>query len=938
MVSSNTQNVKYVDEAEATAFELDHDKSGSSRNGDYALKASVNSTVGYLCSSSAGYGYATHHSSKSHQGAWVKFVEAPDFETLIDEVNTVLAQIGTSLGQYKVTDANAATAETAKVAMENSNTVKLNDLNTYKALLDGATLNMPVEGQYFRVAYDYGGSVGKLYMQGVASTVKGVAFTGDTDEASIWQYRDGTLYSYYAEKNLREHGNDRGLHDTKTTVEFSASPRAKGKYNVKCGSFIHANSSNGNYFTDHCSGDGGHAAHDLILEEYVFPEEDEEEVTSADALPGDGTLRFYRLAIPVTASAYTNDLESSNDKVRAFWQECEEFVNQMFVPLGFCFDVVEDEKLINVADFTIGNSGLPEIGNCTYDLNDLIGEANYDVAMWVTHRDDFEENSGLSALGGAYTSSQKGSGYAKTDKWVVAHELGHMFGAVHTLQGEGSLMDNIGEYFSYPSIKAIRNSAIGATAYNNVKVTNNAPQFDEEKMLETYRIPQGACLAIDVQATDIEEHKLMYTAIGCNSANVDNVQEGKDMKLPFASFAPQESNIISYSPVYTADVVDEDFFLMKEGTGVHKMKAGTYPLSILVNDVPNTAWSYAALAAAPFYSTYAIWETEVEIVEGNAFKATIASDKTAFTAGDKLTVEWGVNANYFTADSKVRISLSTDYGKTFKYVLAESVEALVGECTVTLPNVNIGQVDVDFTTAVRKMNGGVIKVEEIGGPAFTLTALDPNSDKGFTVTGGFDEKDVVISTLGGYEIGTFYANEPMTIPAGVTAYVATTTPVMNDTEGTITMTAIADGIIPAETGAVIRGAAGQYLFTKASTEGTAVAGNLLHGYAGTAEYAEVAFPTDGSVNYVLTVQGGKVGFFRKEAGFNVYNNKAYLNVPAAQNVRSLAIRFEGDGSTGIENSEFTIQNSEFIYDLMGRRVLNPTKGVYVVGGKKVIIK
>ena len=61
-------------------------------------------------------------------------------------------------------------------------------------------------------------------------------------------------------------------------------------------------------------------------------------------------------------------------------------------------------------------------------------------------------------------------------------------------------------------------------------------------------------------------------------------------------------------------------------------------------------------------------------------------------------------------------------------------------------------------------------------------------------------------------------------------------------------------------------------------------------------------------------------------------------MPAAQNVRSLAIRFEGDGSTGIENSEFTIQKSEFIYDLMGRRVLNPTKGVYVVGGKKVIIK
>ena len=92
--------------------------------------------------------------------------------------------------------------------------------------------------------------------------------------------------------------------------------------------------------------------------------------------------------------------------------------------------------------------------------------------------------------------------------------------------------------------------------------------------------------------------------------------------------------------------------------------------------------------------------------------------------------------------------------------------------------------------------------------------------------------------------------------------------------------------------------------------------------------------------YVLAVENEKAGFYRKEKGtFYVFNNKAYLDLTeAAQGVRSLTIRFEGDGSTGIENSEFAIQNSEFIYDLMGRRVLNPTKGVYVVGGKKVIIK
>ena len=669
----------------------------------------------------------------------------------------------------------------------------------------------------------------------------------------------------------------------------------------------------------------------ITKDHYKTPEAKEEEVVSADALPGDGTMRFYRLAIPVTKSAFENDLASNNDKVKAFWQECEDFVNKMFVPLGFCFDVVVDDKLINVTDLPVNQqNGLPEIGNCTSNLNNILGEANYDVAMWVTHRDDAEENSGLSALGGAYTSSQKGSGYAKTDKWVVAHELGHMFGAVHTLQGEGSLMDNQGEYFSYPSIKAIRNSAIGATSHNNVKVANNAPQFDEAKMQQTYRIPQGACLAIDVQATDIEEHKLMYTAIGCTSTNVDNVQEGQDLTLPFGSFAPQESNVISYAPIYTADLVYDDYFYLKEGTGIHEMEAGTYPLSILVNDVPNTAWNYAALTESPFYSTYAIWETEVQVVAGEAFKATIAGEKTNFTAGEKVTVEWGVNANYFTEDSRLRILMSDDYGKTFEYVLAESVKATDGQCIVTMPNVNIGQVEVDFSTAVRTMNGGVIKIEEIGGAAFTLTALDPSTDKGFTVDG-----NSITSYIGAYEIGTFYANDAMNIPANVKAYVATNAPVMNGDEGTITMSEL-EGVVPAKTGVVLRAAEGAYVFTKASTEGTAVDGNMLRGYAGVFEYESVVLPTDATI-YVLAVEDDKVGFYRKESNFKVYNNKAYLQVPTRSNVRSLYFNFNGN-MTGIETLQGNDQPAT-IYDLQGRRLTNSNaKGFYIINGNKVIIK
>ncbi len=817
----------------------------------------------------------------------------------------------------------------------------------------------PEAGEYIRIGYDFGGNAGVKYMQSTASGVSGkdnaLLMTDEKGEGSIFLVEEVSgnlrLKSISTGKYLKEDNSNRGLATEGANVTFTEG--ADGKIKIQATSYLHPNVSGTTYFVDRCDNDGCDQ-HNLIVEEVTLPDDggddggddsgddDNQEVTSADALPGDGILRYYRLAIPVTESAYNEDLGSNKDKVKAFWQECENFANKMFVPLGFCFDVVMDERLINVTNLPINPyNGLPEIGNCTYDLNTIIGETNYDVAMWVIHRDDFEENSGLSALNGAYTPSQKGSGYAKTDKWVVAHELGHMFGAVHTLQGEGSLMDNKGEYFSYPSIKAIRNSAKGTSSYDNVKVANNAPQFDPEKMQKTYRIPQGACLAIDVQATDIEGHKLMYSAIGCNSTNVDNVQEGQAMTLPFASFAPQESNIISYAPIYTADLFYDDYFYLKDGTGITKMDPGSYPLSILVNDVPSMAtWTYTALEEEPFYSTYAIWEAQVEIVGGEAFNAALSPAKPEYTAGETVTVTWGVNKNYFANNSNVRISLSDDYGKTFDYVLAEEVSAHAGFCTVTLPNVNVGQVDVDFTTAVRRMNGGVIKVEEIGGPAFTLTALAPTSDKGFTISGGEDAVNKVTSSISSHEIGTFYANEPMTIPAGVTAYVATTTPDIDKTEGSIVMTAITDGIIPAKTGVVIRGREGTYTFIQAKERGTEVIGNLMRGYAGTKASDFVTFPEDGSVNYVLTVKNGVAGFYKKTAGFNVANHRAYLNVPTEGKANALRIRFADDeGTTEIEGSELGAQGSELIFDITGRRIEKIVeKGMYIVNGKKVVIR
>ena len=67
-------------------------------------------------------------------------------------------------------------------------------------------------------------------------------------------------------------------------------------------------------------------------------------------------------------------------------------------------------------------------------------------------------------------------------------------------------------------------------------------------------------------------------------------------------------------------------------------------------------------------------------------------------------------------------------------------------------------------------------------------------------------------------------------------------------------------------------------------------------------------------------------------------NKVYLPVatPVGQGAPSLKFRFD---TTEIEYVDAASQHEEtIIYDLMGRRVEKMDKGIYIVNGKKVIVK
>ena len=130
--------------------------------------------------------------------------------------------------------------------------------------------------------------------------------------------------------------------------------------------------------------------------------------------------------------------------------------------------------------------------------------------------------------------------------------------------------------------------------------------------------------------------------------------------------------------------------------------------------------------------------------------------------------------------------------------------------------------------------------------------------------------------------------------------------------------------VPAGTGVVLKGTAGPVSIPVVEYTGDVIS-NLLEG---TLEETPVEAET------VYVVSGGKFMLF---AGTSIPAHKAYLPVSAiGEGAPSLSFEFD-DETTGIQNIERNINDNQY-YTLDGRRVAEPTKGLYILNGKKVVVK
>ena len=114
---------------------------------------------------------------------------------------------------------------------------------------------------------------------------------------------------------------------------------------------------------------------------------------------------------------------------------------------------------------------------------------------------------------------------------------------------------------------------------------------------------------------------------------------------------------------------------------------------------------------------------------------------------------------------------------------------------------------------------------------------------------------------------------------------------------------------------------------------------------GTLEQTTVNSTTGTMSNYKFTItEGDEAPMFYPFENNTIFSaGKAYLQIPTAwlpaTAQRSLSIRFDNGTTTDIEEIENeSVCEQNVYYDLQGRKVENPTNGIYIINGKKVFIK
>ena len=557
------------------------------------------------------------------------------------------------------------------------------------------------EGFRTFVAYHQGAFAGSISV--APSTISG----------EVWH--EGKAYFLSTEKGILKISNENS--------QFSCGTCADGHCNTDMGTTTTPKTST--------------TARGVALAEVALPSEDKR------VLYNTNVMRTYRLAMLIDYSFYKGHCRSDMNKVKAFMTEVQAGLNEVCGrEIGCQFELVNDLRLIITSkekEVYDRPSVRTVVERATGDFNSLIGEENYDAGIVFSV---YKDNRGLAHLG-EITGKLKGGCIANHEFYIILHEFGHLLGSAHTFTIGGqtassftepdrgnSIMsyinDPYGTYFSLPSIYTIRNRTNLHDAYYSDKARtklvglpqanipygevsdNRAPVIHRAKLKKSYTLPPNTYFQFDIEASDPDGDPLLYMA-----HQADFKIFGK---ARFPSNRPTETNRIEFYQPYRKNRSNEWEAVPFKFTKPTETGEFTFWLGVCDGKVG------AYKNGKPHVPLYDVYETKVNIVGGTPFRITSTSKSSAgkYKRGKEVTINWTVDKNIFGEDSKVRILFSDDYGKSYKYVLADGIP-------------NNGKATVIFPTQAKGWNGGnlfvegLFKIEVLNHIAYAVSSDTPST-------------------------------------------------------------------------------------------------------------------------------------------------------------------------------------------------------------------
>ncbi len=457
-----------------------------------------------------------------------------------------------------------------------------------------------------------------------------------------------------------------------------------------------------------------------------------------------GKIYTFRLAACIlpeyirSSEGYGNissDPDQVVEAVNKWWEELEQGLNAYYTnAVGVRFEVVRNNKLIlfdyNVNGLQLDRNNITDqtrlflskqiidkalgADSLKYDLGILIGRPN-------------KSRNGVAQLGSAAYATLKGSAWAVNNITTIAHELGHSFGAEHTHlyfdaictePGSGRSIMSYGaprDFFSLPSIYQMRNTLYNMNYYSDAARTRIVRVNPSETVTPYAEEAQGAQPMLDRQRIKTE-----YT-----------ITKGSDFQFYLPTTTKGDGAAYYYN-VNAFDISKQDMANANTLRPSYKetkdscivFRSHCIDPSTITNTTnylePNSDYSatgtYTFMAAVHDHSRYDAMRIKVNVVDGDPFQINgvqlASTTMNNYGLGREVKISWNPCTQIYGEDSKVRILFSDDYGKTFRYVLADNV-LNDGYHEFILPYFSIGKVNYEnwhnFSTG-----GGRFKLEVVG--------------------------------------------------------------------------------------------------------------------------------------------------------------------------------------------------------------------------------